>query len=503
MSDKKPQPERRPSPERKPQPVKRQAPIVLISMGLMAAVLITMLILVIVPHNKLVMNSPVIAIVDAKGNVPSLSLQHTMHAAGYNVEYIHYGQELPQARYVIVMGIGSEALAVINEYKDEDNVAGFVLVCPELNEDYLTGLSSLEPECDIAIFAGRNDVSSVTQMKGPRVIYERISGDDTLFGTPVRRGGLFASKVYFNNMQNRMLSLSCFKINDPGKLLFSPLFQNELAGYLSVTYIDEAVKNASFGSINAWFVFCWLSVALAVVSVLLYISNMSLSVTGNDPKKAPVSKWVFGLIGGISIAVAIGIIATSFSERLRSSMPLIQVLVPEVFMLCLFVINFSWITTRDGKFVPSKKTQIPAVFLAFVIGLYAMFITFLTADIKVYAISDAGISSGILTLLLIVDTMFATGLIYASRKSSTAGQGAKNMFGNRLILALMFIPCAAALLFGLIPGNTAAFYAGLSGLAALGLPYLAVLPLVRHTDRSLIPGILHGVVFILVLAAVL
>ncbi len=482
---------------------RRKAPISLISMGLMAVVLITMIILVSVPRSNLVKNSPVVAIVDSQGNVPNLSLQHTLHAAGYNVAYIRYGDELPLGRYVIVVGIGDEALAVVNEYKDYESVDGFVLICPALNEDYMEGISSEEPDCDIAVFAGRNDVQNVSEMDAPRVIYERMSGDDTLFGTPVKRGGLFSSKVYFNNAQNRMLSLSCFRINDPQKLLFSPLFQNELAGYLSVTYIDDNVKDISFGSINAWFVFCWLSFALAVISILLYLSNMGLSVTGNDPKKAPISKWVFGLIGGISIAVTIGIIATSFDSKLAGAMPLIQVLLPEIFMLCLFIINFSWITTKDGKFVPSKKTQIPSVFLASVTGLYALLMTLLTGDIKVYAIRDAGIASGLLTLLFIVDTMFATGLIYASRKSSVAGQGAKNMFGNRLILGLMFIPCVVAVLFGLIPGNTATFYAGLSGLAALGLPYLAVIPLVRHTDRSLIPGVLHGFVFMLVLAAVL
>ena len=179
------------------------------------------------------------------------------------------------------------------------------------------------------------------------------------------------------------------------------------------------------------------------------------------------------------------------------------VMLPVLFMLTLFIINFKWIYAREGKFIPSGKTLIPAVFMAVVTGLFFMLITSLTMDLRVYAIRDVGLSSGILTTMLVVDTALATGLIYASRKSSAAGEGAKNCFGNRIIFALMFLPCIAALLFGFIPGSHGVFYAGLAGLAATGLPYLAVMPIVRHTDRSLIPGVLHGVVFVLVLAAAL
>lgn len=482
---------------------RRRAPIVEISLIMMAVSLITLIILCLVPGAGKSTKNPVLAIYGDQGNFPSLSFTNTMHAAGFEYELLNYGNDLPDASDIVVVGVGEDAAYVINEYKNDPRVIGFVLICPEYNEDFLTGLSSLDPVCDVAIFAGRDNADNVAGMKDARRIYERISGDDTLFGTPVKRGGLFASKVYFNNAQNRMLSLSCFTVNDANKLFFSPLFQNEFAGYLSVTYIDESTRETSFGRINAWFVLAWLATAFAAVAILLYLSNMGLSQTGSDPKKAPVSKWVFGLIGGISIAVAIGVIATTFSHMLLGAMPMIQVLLPLVFMLSLFIINFTWITTKDGKFIPSKKTFVPAVFLAVIIGLFTMLIISLAADLKVHFINDAGMSSGFIVLMFIVDAVLATGLIYASRKSSTAGEGAKNCFGNRLIFALMFIPCAAAVLFGLIPGSTGVFYAGLGGLAATGLPYLAVIPVVRHTDRSLVPGVLHGIVYALILAAAL
>ncbi len=483
---------------------RRKAPISLISLGLIAVSLIIMLILCLVPGAAKNSKNPVLVIIGVESNnLPSLALKNTLHAAGFEYEVQDYGHDLPNYGNIVVVGVGEQALSVVNEYKDNENVSGFILICPTLNEEYMTGLTSGNPSCDIAIFAGRDNSKTPAEMGDARLIYERLSGDDTIFGIPIQRGGLFASKVYVDNGQNRMLSLSAFPVRDPAKLFFSPLFQNELAGYLSVTYIDEATRETSFGRINSWFVLSWISIALGVISLLLFLSNLGLSATGNDVKKAPISKWVFGLIGGISIALALIIVASSFLDMLESSILMILALIPELFMLCLFIINFSWITTKDGKFVPKKAGMIQAVFLAVIIGLFVMYTLSLTTDLRVHKITDPGISSGLLTLLLIFDVVLSTGLIYASRKSSTAGQGAKNCFGNRLIIGLMFIPCAAALIFGMFPLNSHIFYSGLAGLCATGIPYLAVMPLVKHTDRSLIPGVLHGIIYVLVLAAVL
>lgn len=489
--------------ERKLQVTKKQAPITLIALGLIAVTVLVMFILCLVPGAGKNPKNPILVIYGDDGNIPARSLTNTLHAAGFEYEVSDYGNDLPEGGPFVIMAMGHDALSVINEHKDDPGVAGFILVCPEADETYMTGLSSVVPACDVAIFAGRDNSTEPKDMGGARLIYERLSGDDTFYGVPVRRGGLFASKVFVNNAQNRTLSLSCFNVSDPSKLLFSPLFQNELAGYLSVTYIDESTRETSFGRINSWFVLSLLTMAFFVAGVLLYISNMSLSQTGNDPKKAPVSNWVFGLIGGVSIAVAIGIVASTSVNALREALLWILTLLPCLFMGCLFGINFKWIYAKEGKFIPKRSTLVPAGFMAVTVGLAAMFILALTTDLKVHAIEDAGLSTGLLGMIMVVDMVLSTGLIYASRKSSAAGEGAKNCFGNRRIFMLMFLPSAVALIYGLLPGHTMVFYSGLAGIASTGLPYLAVMPVVRHTDRSLIAGILHSVVYVLILAAAL
>ncbi len=481
----------------------KRIPIALIALGISAVVLLTMFILCLIPNAGRNYRNPVLVIYQEGGNVPTLSLSNSLRAAGFEYVFLDYGEPLPSGSNNVVVGVGPSAVSVIDRFKDNPDVAGFVLICPTIIEEYVSDLTGIYPACDIAIFEGHDNASQAIDMCDGRILYERLSGDDTLYGTPIKRGGLFASKVYVNNAQNRTLSLSCFNINDPTKIWFSPLFQNELAGYLSVTYVDITSHDASFGRINAWYVFLWLTIMFGIVSILLQLAGLAVSPTGEDKNKAPISKWVFALIGGISIATTIGIIASTSVGSLKTSMPLILVFMPMIFMACLFGINFKWIYNKSVKFHPTRNDSVRAITIGAVIGLFILFASILCTDLRVHAVSDAGLASGILLGALILDSIFATGLIYASRKSSFAGEGAKNCFGNRLIFGMMFIPAIAALIYGFIPGEAGNFYNGLGGILILIVPYIAVKPLIRHTERSLIPGILHGIVYTLVLASIL
>ena len=204
----------------------KRAPIHFIALAMMAVVLLTMIILCLVPGAGKNPKNPTLIIYGDKGNVPNLSLTNTLHAAGFEYMFADYGNVIPSSGTVVLAAMGPDALSIINDHKNDPNVAGFILICPEYNEAYMTGLTSIDPQCDVAVFAGRDNCTDTRDMGDARVIYERLSGDDTIYGVPVKRGGLFASKVYVNNAQNRTLSLSCFNVRDPQKLLFSPLFQN-------------------------------------------------------------------------------------------------------------------------------------------------------------------------------------------------------------------------------------------------------------------------------------
>jgi len=480
---------------------KRTAPIFLIALGLMAATLLCMFVLCLVPGAGENSKSPKLVIIAEDKNLPVKSLTNTLHATGFEYEVITLGEELPSGKNLVVMSFEDECLTSIDMYSSDENVKGFILMCPEITEILSEGFSSSYPDADVAIFAGKDNSDSTEDIGDAKVIYEYLTGDDTVYGTSAKRGGLFASKLYFSNDQRRVLSLSAFNVRDPYKLLFSPLFQNELAGYLSVTYFDESTRETSFGRINAWFIMSYIAFAASVISVLLFISNLRLSPTGSDTKKAPVSMWVYGLIGGISIACTIGIIASTSLGQLFGALPFILTLMPCVFMLCLFIINFKWIYNTEVKFEPSKKDYPVCALLAAVIGLYVLMILISHSDLELHRFSGTGSGVAFVMTMFVVDLAETAGLIFASRKSSFAGQGAKNCFGNTKIFLLMLLPSAAALLYGLVPGQTAVFYSGLAGLMCTAVPYACARPLIKHTERTLLPAALHALVYALLLAS--
>ena len=187
---------------------RRRAPIVEISLIMMAVSLITLIILCLVPGAGKSTKNPVLAIYGDQGNFPSLSFTNTMHAAGFEYELLNYGNDLPDASDIVVVGVGEDAAYVINEYKNDPHVIGFVLICPEYNEDFLTGLSSLDPVCDVAIFAGRDNADNVAGMKDARRIYERISGDDTLFGIQQRPEPHAVVKLLHGKRREQVVFLS-------------------------------------------------------------------------------------------------------------------------------------------------------------------------------------------------------------------------------------------------------------------------------------------------------
>ncbi len=109
----------------------------------------------------------------------------------------------------------------------------------------------------------------------------------------------------------------------------------------------------------------------------------------------------------------------------------------------------------------------------------------------------------IAAVAFVIDFFLACGLLYADRKSRSVGQGGCSYFGNRIIFLMMLIPAVFSFFFGLISDQNVIMYAGLDGITVTLVPFLSLIPLRRHTDRSLIPALLHGFVFAVTVLLVL
>lgn len=474
------------------EPVNKTIPLIGSVVAVVAVVVLFILYLVSFSgENK---RNPVVLFSGADGNFPVVSMQNTLHRAGFDLQRTEEGFELDSDRKYILVSTDETAVSDMAAYRDNDNVLGFVLLCPSIPAEGMpSGFDSSEPSKDIAIFTGSDKASEVVSMGEPRIIFERISGVDTVFGIPTTRGGLFSSSCFVNMAQNRYLSMSAFSVKDSSELICSPLFQNELAGYLSITYKDAAVKDASFAGINMWFLFAVIASFAAVFGISVYL--MLLPVVVSDVKQAKVpskEKVAVAAMGGISIAFAVGVVAMVFMEKLRFYSSLILAFLPLVFMAILTVSRFGFIVFNKDDY-KSKTGYKRTAFMCLITALAVLFILLLTGDPDTYY---SHISAPLTAAVAFVpDLLCATCLLYADRKSRSLGEGGCSYFGNKVIFLLMLVPAVFAVVFGLIFSQHEIMWAGFKGLFTVLLPYLCLVPLRRHTDKSLLPGILHGVLF--------
>ena len=479
--------------KRQPQePVNKTIPLIGSVVAVVAIVILFVLYLVSFSGEN--RRNPIVLFSGAEGNFPVVSMQNTLHRAGFDLQRTEEGFELDPDREYILVSVDGNAVSDMAAYRDTDNVLGFVLVCPTIPSEGLpSGFDSSEPSKDIAIFAGKDNSSEVVSMSEPRVIFERISGVDTVFGIPTTRGGLFASECFVNTAQNRYLSMSSFAVKDSSGLIRSPLFQNELAGYLSITYKDATVKDASFAGINFWFVFAVIASFAAVFGISVYLMLLPVVVSDIKQEKVPArEKIAVAAIGGISLAFAVGVVAMVFMDRLRAYSSVILAFLPLVFMAILTASRFGFIIFNKDDY-KSKSSDKRTAFMCVSVALAVLFILLITGDLGTYY---SHISAPLTAAVAFVpDLLCATCLLYADRKSRSIGEGGCSYFGNRVIFLLMLIPAVFAVVFGLIFSQHEIMLAGFRGLFTVLLPFICLVPLRRHTDKSLLPGILHGVLF--------
>jgi hypothetical protein len=103
----------------------KRAPIHFIALAMMGVVLLTMIIMCLVPGAGKNPKNPTLVIYADKGNVPNLSLANTLHAAGFEYIITDYGNAIPSNGTVVLAAMGTDALSIINDHKNDPNVAGF------------------------------------------------------------------------------------------------------------------------------------------------------------------------------------------------------------------------------------------------------------------------------------------------------------------------------------------------------------------------------------------
>lgn len=438
-------------------------------------------------------------------DIPEVSFRNALASAGFNYEIVSsdkrsskpdFVYELPHGysdEKVVVCAIGSDAFKVMNDLLSSGagNIEGYILIAPEYPGNVsLEGYTSDYPSVPCAIFGFDSKAKSSNELSGSQMIFEKISGVDTMYGHATERGRISPSKVYISHNQLRYLSLSSgSSIN---KLLSSPSFQSELAQYLGTTF----GRGYSSSRVSVWTIMLVIAVFVSITALALFLFMVPVSVPdkgerllkGRDSLGAiiflGISAWI-ALCGGVMTFIRQ---TNVFAEYIALYSPILIIALMALAQIKLLANKKITYTRKDYGFtifLASVLTGLAEILILVGIGLN---VTNVVTSVK-------DVPNMVATLLaFIVMSLSAVSLILADKKSRFSGQGAAAYFGSPMYFFEALLPSAVLLILGLIHGNNEIVSASVSGLALGTLPFICVIPIKRISDYYEITGLIFGLV---------
>ena len=447
--------------------------------------------------------------------IQEVSLRNSLAAADFGYEILEpdkrsskpeYVYELPHGYNkgsVVVMAIGSNAFKVMDDLLTDTGgkIEGFILVDPEYpGNASLENYSSYYPEVPCAIFGFDRKASSSSELSGSQMIFEKISGVDTMYGHATQRGRIFPSKVYVSNNQLRYLSLSSARFGTAGLMAF-PSFQSELAHYLGTTFGN----GCSSARISVWNVLLVLAIFLSVASLALFLFMIPVSLPDRGEKllrgRDSLGAIIFlGVSGWLALCGAV----MTFIPQTGFLIKYVAVYSP-VFIIALMALAQIKIIA-DKKIAYARKDYGFSIFLASVLtGLIEIMIILAVSLNLTDVESKSGDTTRLIVALLVfvIMSISAVALVLADKKSRFSGQGAAAYFASPMYFLEALIPPVVLLILGLINWNLEIIRASAAGIALGTLPFICTIPIKRISDYYEITGLVFGLTSALIIFVVI
>lgn len=453
-------------------------------------------------------DNPVIVFYGFDGAFPVQSMRNTIHAEGFDyviedaIEqtdgYVFELDDDYEDRDVVVVATGKCSVYALSFFSEHgyDNVCGYVLIDPVSPGNLvMEGLSETIPSQNVAIFAGKDEATNVSDISGSRLIYERLSGADTVYGAAFRSGTIFASTCYSDASQNRYLSLSAFNSSD-GDLVFSPLFQSEFARYLESTYGDIASPVGGTGRVSSWFCVMALAPFLAIAGFCLILAALPtyrtrMSMTSEEKSE----KNVFVVVTGITVALLIGVIVLSLFEKLRHFIYLALLIVPVIYIVIMLISKLGFIFDNRIKYKPNPTDKIKTLLMIVVEVLFAFLCSLLYFGLFNESVDLVHVL--FVVVASVIDFVASSALSYADKKARFDGQTGCSYFGNMAMPAYIILPSLFVFMFGVVFSLSDLITAGFGGMMIGLLPFVFALPIRRHSDSPFVTGFVHAAVYFL------
>ncbi|MCI2043805.1 MAG: hypothetical protein LKJ79_00900 [Mageeibacillus sp.] len=438
--------------------------------------------------------------IDNYSAVSTSSLEYAMKSAGFDCVFVGsegYADDkyvIPDEYsgddvFIVAAGEASFSVAADIDSAKPSNVIGYCLIAPEYpGDDALDGWSMNYPDCDVAIFGFARKAGSLDEMSGAQMLFERLSGVDTVYGVPARTGGALSSEVFVSADQTRYLSLSHIN-SDVRKLISGASFQSELSGYLE----NEIGQKADYGRLNAFFVLRATAIFIALASILVFVYFVPVPVPDKGEKhlkgRDSLALIVFM---GVSVWLALAAVVMSVIPYTLHFVRYLMVFSPVVLITGMFI-------ARLGFYMSNKVTCVRRIEKSGVYIIMALLeVSFVVASLCVFteldAIKKPLAVSGYALAVMLLDYTDTSCLAQIDKKSRCAGEGSGSYFGNPLYFVETLIPAAAGLAVSCVTGDSDLRMTAILGLLIAAVPYLASVTIKRNSDCFEIVGAVHAVI---------
>ena len=437
---------------------------------------------------------------------PYVSMSNSLSAADFDYDVIDIPEngntkdneryKIPDqysGRQIVVCTFGKDAFKVMDKVAkaNDGKIAGYCLVNPEYpGEEALEGYGRYYPKVPVAIFGNEAQSAKAGKDGGPNMLYEKLSGADTLYGVPAVNGTLIKSKVWISPDQSRYMSQSSMAMGNH-VIRYSPLFETELARYLGITY----GSGVSTIRLKAWFICAPFTAfaALCFLALFVFIIPVRESDKGSKELKGRDSLGTI-IFFGLSAWIGLTMCVMTFIPDLAGYVRYGVVLAPAALTAAMALLRVPYLLSKKIAY-KRDKLQRNAVIVPLVMALCE--IVFVVSLVLTFT-DITGIDQGtkklaVALITFIVSCLSAFALARADRKSRFAGEGPASYFGNPVYFIETVIPPAAVLVLSIVRSDSSLICYSSMALACGILPFVSAVTIKRFSDYFEAAGVAYGI----------
>lgn len=451
-------------------------------------------------------DSPVLVMYGFDENLfPHTSFGNAVRAAGFDYVVLNKNLSksleieeevsLPQgyrSREVVYFVQGKDATSAMKIFEDDEDTLGFILLNPVFETNFsMEGMSVSHPAHDVAIFTGNEE-----SVNDSRIMYERLSGEDTLYGVKYETGGAFSSECYSNPSDNRFISIAGINYSSSNAMLSSPVFQIELANYLASNYGDGS-RIGSTG-IVVWHTLYVFSALLFIASLFAIVSQLQpLRFRDKPDKNNKLRTASLIVIAIVTLILVVGVILALYVPRVEEFRSLIIGLMPVVSILCMALLRFIFVFKHSEVKADDKVSKLFSWFVSAFLVLIPFML--LLNQFGFANFTSEGIKIAIIFAAFVFDFVSILVLAAADNITRLLGEGGCSYYGRLIFVGFTLIPAIAALAIGGFGGIENGTAIGVFGILIAVVPYILSKIIKNRSMSTLQVATVHSLLYLIFL----